>query len=241
MKYRETCADGTFKAWGAGFSYEYLADISTLKVSRAEKDYTLAQIKFDKYIAKDPLSFVQALDKTNQIKAMMLSNNETIILSDVLDDSRLGALVLSGAQVSVHAFDLKFKNFSRVSRQLANTFELKHFKIKRFRSDNGENTFYVARVQTQHDNSVSVRACTLEGMLASLSDRTVRDLITMEFGHQFEKSAYSLLNLSAKLAIIGRVVDVNFIPENKLKNKHSLLNAQKQHSSASDGGHGSSE
>lgn len=219
MKYEETRADGTFKAWGAGFSYEYLAELNTLKITRAEKDYALAHIKFDKYISKDPLSFVKALDKTSQIKALMLSNNETINLTETIDEARLGALMKSAAKISRHAYDLNFRNFSRFSRQFAKEFNLKHFKIKRFRAGSAENMFFVARVETQHENSVSVRACSLEGMLSSLSDRTVRDLITMEFGHQFEKSAFNLLNLSAKLATIGHIVDENFDPAKRLHEK----------------------
>lgn len=213
MKYRETCADGSFKAWGTGFRYEYQANINNLLVTHEKKDFAFAHLKFDKYIAQHPLRYVEALDKTHQIKALMLSNNGTVNLADTMEVTRIGALIKSAARISRHAYDLNFKNFSRFSRHFAEEFDLKHFKIKRFQSGNGENRFFVARVQTQHDNSVSVRACTLEGMLAALSERTMRDLITMEFGHQYQNSALSLLNLSTKLSTISNILDENFIPE----------------------------
>ncbi len=213
MRYRETCADGSFKAWGTGFRYEYQADINSLLVAHEKKDFAFAHLKFDKFIAQHPLRYVEALDKTHQIKALMLSNNSTVNLAETMDMSRVGALINSSARTSLHVYDLNFKNFSRFSRHFAQEFDLKHFKIKRFQSGSGENRFFVARVQTQHDNSVSVRACTLEGMLAALSERTMRDLITMEFGHQYQNSALSLLNLSTKLSTISNILDENFIPE----------------------------
>ena len=223
MKYKDTCATGSFVAWGAGFEYQYLADLKALKVSRTAKDYTLAHLKFDRFISKEPRTFVQSLDKANQIKALMLSNNATNRLSDTIDEVRLGPLIKSSAHLSRHVFDLNFKNYSRFSRQLTKEFGLKHFKIKRFMSEDEEQAFFVARLQTQHNNSICVRGCTMEGLLSSLSDRTVRDLITMEFGHQFEDSAYKLLSMSTKLSAIGNILDENYEPKKHVNDKSDFF------------------
>ena len=210
MMYWETLADGSFKALGAGFQYDYDSAVNRLSVIHGNEDTAFAKIRFNKFISQNPTNYVEALDKAHQIKALMLSNNATTNLAELLEASRLGAMIKSSAKLSSQAYDLNFKNFSRFSRHCTREFNLKHFKIKRFCSEDKENTFFVARIQTHHDNAISVRACTLEGMISSLSERTLRDLITMEFGHQYENSAVTLLNLSTKLSTISRIIDKNF-------------------------------
>ena len=224
MKYEETCTQGSFTVWGTGFRFDYEADNNFLNITSLDKKRALAHLKFDKHLAKDPLAYVESLDKTNQIKALMYSNNATINLAETMDYERIASLLKITARISRCAFDLRTKNFDRFSKIFCKDFDLSSMKIKKFTSSHKENEFYLARIQTQYNNSVCVRACTLTGLTAALSDRTLRDLMTMEFGHSHNNSAHSLLNVSAKLSTISHILDQNFIPEHKMIRYETLQN-----------------
>ncbi len=222
MKYEETCAEGSFIVWGTGFRFEYEAQTSFLNVTPLDEKRALVHLKLDRHLVKDPLTYVESLDKANQIKALMYSNNATINLAEIMDDERVASLIETTASISRCAFDLHTHNFERFSKMLCQKFDLKNVKIKKFRSRRKENELYLARIQTRYNNSVCVRACTLTGLTAALSERTLRDLITMEFGHSYNNSAHSLLNVSSKLATISHILDQNFIPERKLARYNAL-------------------
>ncbi len=222
MKYEETCAQGSFTVRGTGFRFNYDADDQLLHITSFDKKRALARLKLDQYLAKDPLAYVESFDKTNQIKALMYSNNATINLAETMDYERINSLIKITARISRCAFDLQTKNFKRFSRVFCKDFDLKNVKIKKFTSSYQSNELYLARIQTHYNNSVCVRACTLTGLTAALSDRTLRDLITMEFGHNYSNSAHSLLQVSSKLTTISHILDPSFIPEHKLKRYETL-------------------
>ncbi len=218
----EQTSHGSFTAWGTGFTYEYDSSDCSLSIIRSERSKTLAHLSFDSALCKNPMGYVSLLEKATQIKALIFSNNQTIDLSETLDSFRLTPILKSAAILSRYAFDLDNARYHRFCRIFSEEYELKSVKLKRFTSDNEENTFFIARIQTQHDNSVSVRACTLAGLTAALSDRTLRDLITMEFGHRFEGSAHNLLKLSTRLSSLSCVLDDAFVPHEKIKQSNRI-------------------
>ena len=122
------------------------------------------------------------------------------------------------AGISRHAFDLQNLRLHRFCVAFQQEYDLKRLKIKKFVSGNQENTFFIARMQTKNDNGICVRGCTMTGIMAAMSDRTLRDLITMEFGHRFENSAQNLLNASSKFSSLSYILDEHFIPESKVLN-----------------------
>lgn len=216
MKYEETCAQGSFKVWGAGFRYEYEAPNKLLNIAPLDEKRAIAHLKFDHHLSRNPLAFVEALNKTNQIHALMFSNNQTVNLADTLDVKRVASLIPTTARVSRFAFDLTNKNYSRFSSAFCKDFDLKSLILKKFRSDNSDTDLFLARMQTQSNNCINVRACTLSGLMSILSESTLSDLITMEFGHMSGRSAHKLLNAASKLSTIARILDENFIPEHKI-------------------------
>ena len=224
MKYVNTCSQGSFIAWGTGFRFKYEAPSRLLSITPLDRKRAIAKLRFDDKLAKEPLAYVESLDKTNQIQALMYSNNTTIDLSDTLDRDRIGGLIKSTAHISRFAFDLNTKNFERFAAFFCKDFELESFKIKKFISKRQETEFYIGKLQTRYNNFVRVRACTLTGLTAALSDKTLTDLITMEFGHSYNNSAHTLLNASSKLSTISRILDENFIPERKLERYKGLKN-----------------
>lgn len=224
MNYEETCSQDSFTVRGSGFRFDYEAEKQLLNIAPRGKKRALAHFKFDQHLAKNPLAYVESLDKTNQIKALMYSNNATINLAETMDDARIASLIKMTAYISRCAFDLHTKNFDQFSKTLCQNFDLKSVKIKKITSRRKQNTFYLARIQTKHNNSISARSCTLSGLAASLSEKTLRDLITIEFGHAYGNSAQNLLNVSSKLSTISNILDQNFIPKQQLEHYKSLEN-----------------
>lgn len=213
MELNKTSSCGSFQAWGAGFGYHFDAGINTLSITQKETQLALARIRLNRDIAQNPVAFVEQLNKTHEIKALILSNNGTIKLADTIDPKLVGGIIKNSVRLAKYAHELSHHSFSNFSRKFSKEFELKKLKIKTITHNDHEQLLFVARLQTLHDNSVCVRACTLEGLLSVLSERTLRDLITMEFGHQYQNSAFNLMRLSAKLSKIGNILDENFIPE----------------------------
>jgi hypothetical protein len=217
MKHTKADEAGSFVAWGNGFRYQYEAPNNTLSIAHLERQKVFSRLKFDHHLSKDPLSYVSALDKTNQIKALMYSNNTTTNLADTMDMERVAAIIETTTKISRYAYELKMMEFERFAGHFCSDFALKTLRIKKFTARNQETLFFVGRIQTQNNNSVCVRGCSMPALMAALSDRTLRDLITMEFGHRFENSAQNLLNVSSKLSTLSRVLDDNFIPAKRLK------------------------
>lgn len=215
LDYKEN-REGFLTAWGTGLKYEYDTHDTMLRISRREKQKPLARFNFDGHLSDDPLSYITALEKACQIKALMFSNNQTVDISKTLESERLKAILKSAARLSRYAYDLQTSKYERFCDAFARDFDLKAIKLKKFVSGNRANEFYVARIQTPHDNKICVRACTLAGITSALSEKTARDLITQEFGHRFEQSAYNLVQVSSRLSALSCILDEHFIPSRKI-------------------------
>ncbi len=214
---------GSFRATGRGLCYDYDSNEALLSILNSATGRTLATFNLDHFLTKKPKDYVGFLEKASQVNALMLSNNSTINLADTVSESHLMSLLESVVGISRNAYDLNALDFCRFSRIFSKEYNLKSVKIKKFVSRNKENEFYIARLHTHHGNGVCVRGCTLTGIMAGLSDRTIRDLITMEFGHRFESSAHDLLNASTRLSSLSYILDQNFIPEHKITNESSNM------------------
>jgi hypothetical protein len=218
MKHTEAGNEGSFVAWGHGFRYNYEGPSNTLSIAHLERQKVFTKLRFDQSLLRNPLGYVEALDKTNQIKALMYSNNMTTNLADTMEIERIAPIIENTAKISRYAFDLQIVEYDHFAQLFCGDFELKALKIKKFIPTTSDNSFYIARMQTRYNNSIAVRRCTLPGLIAALSEHTLRDLITMEFGHRYQNSAQNLLNASARLATLSRVLDEHFIPECHLRN-----------------------
>lgn len=232
LDYRET-THGSFKAWGSGFRYDYNNEQKALNVLHQDTERLLARFNFDRFLSKSPLAYTELLNKTAQINALMVSNNQTINLSETMPLPHLSSVLSSIGGLSRHAFDLKQMHIRRFCLRFAMEFDLHSVKIKFFQPNDIENAFFIARLQTQHGNGISVRACSMTGIMAAMSDKTLRDLITMEFGHRFERSAQSLLNVSSKLSSLSWILDEEFDPSKRIlassKEKNDFINSTLKH------------
>ncbi|MBX2834066.1 MAG: hypothetical protein KTR28_03745 [Micavibrio sp.] len=217
MKFEDADKNGSFTVWGSGFDYKYISFEKALHISAPQTKRVLAKLKFDDYISRDPQSYIIKLNKANQIKALNLSNNRSNNLLDIIDNGRIGALINNTASTSYFAQMLEDSNYNRFSSMFTQGSVLHNIAIKKFSSRDNMNVFFVARAQTVNENTISARGCDMASLLAALSERTLRDLITLEFGDKFQNTAHELLKIATKFSAISAVIDPHFIPENFLK------------------------
>lgn len=212
MKHKETCAHGSFVAWGNGFRYDYEASSNTLGIARIGRHADFTHLKFDHTLALAPLRYVHTFEKTNQIKALIYSNNATTDLGRTVPPERISAIIDSTARISRYAYTLQADTLDDFSGRFCEDAGLKSVKIRKFPSHTGTNTYYTARLQTKKDNTISVHSCRLHAVMAGLAERITHDLLATEAGHRFERSAHKLMIVASELATLGRIMDENFIP-----------------------------
>lgn len=212
MKHRETCAHGSFIAWGNGFRYDYEAAHNTLGVARLGRFADFARLEFDHTVALDPLRFVATFEKTNQIKALTYSNNVTTDLGRTVPPERLSAIVQSAARLSRYAYALQGGTLDEFADRFCGDAGLKSVDVRRFLSRTGTSAYYTARLQTRKDNEVKVHSGLLHAVMAGLAERIVQDILAMEAGHRFGRSAQKLMIVASELATLSRIVDESFVP-----------------------------
>lgn len=223
MKHDCTVSHGSFTVWGTGFLYLYEADNKLLNIALPDEDKAIVKIKLDDALVDNPLAYIDTLDKANQIKALLYSNNSTVNLADTLDDSRVASLIKTTARISRCAYDLHTLNFERFGSVFCKEFDLKGLKIKKFNSRSENQRFYLGRIQTRTEHTVCVRSCSLSGLMTQLSDKTMNDLIALEIGMRNDASAHKLLSASSKLLTISHILNKNFIPQHKLTRYEELI------------------
>jgi hypothetical protein len=203
MKYLETGSQGSFDIYGSGFRYRYSANDNALDITDTLGKRAFAHLKLDAPIQKDPLGYVRYLDRANQMKALIFSNDQTVRLAETVDEKMLASILQSASRLSYYAYSLTQKNFSLFSELFTYERGLKNVRVKTFQSKAHSTVFYAARIETMHNNAVCVRGCTLPGIMSALSEKTTHDLLTMEFGQQYSHSAQRLLRTSSQLSAIS--------------------------------------
>lgn len=221
LKYKDTDMQGSFEAWGTGFHYNYDSKLNLLGIARLKRQRVLAQLRFDTRLSEASFSYVQSLDKANQIKALTYSGNRTTDLSKTLDRTKLPAILEIAAHLSRYAFDLQSGDFEHFCEKFQKEFGLREFEIRALPSGSNSGHLFTALLTTPHNNTTSTRASNLPTLMERLSHTIVRDLITMEFGEQFRDSAQRLLTASTRTRAIGLILDENFIPETQINAPHT--------------------
>lgn len=217
MKRKSDNSCGSFSALGTGFKYEYDANSKRLDVFHAKTGSTLLFIDFDKTLSRDPALFVSTLDKSCQIRALTLSNNTSIDLSQTFDDHKLTPMLVETARLARFGFDLMHENFDRFERYFCQDSTIRDMKIQRIRKFDAGSAFYSAQLETRHSNKLVVESTTLHGVMSKLSQKIIQDLITREFVSHFDAFAHTLLKASSNVSILSLILNEKFLPVGRLR------------------------
>lgn len=204
-------------AWGMGLSYRYNADRQNLTIIQTSNRASLKQLELDEAVSKSSLTYIEILEKTLQIKALVLSNYNTINITDIFADERLYSLVNAALITSRHAFDLRTRKFKRFATEFSNQHNLSSVKISRNKNPGSGLPYYYCSVKTANNNVVTERSCSLYKIFGRLSEKVAHELLSEEFFLHGEASAYSLIEVSSKFALIGNILNSDFIPAAKIK------------------------
>lgn len=221
VEHQETRQCGSFDAWGACFFYTYDAPNLELNIHLQEAEPPLITYAIGRRLHKKILTLVSYLDKAAQIKALMLSNGETIRIGETMEPRRLKGLTSALFDTALYALDLEAGKSRRFTTYMSQAYDLKHFSIKHFTCPTSETAYYRASLRTHSDNELVGRSLTLHGILMTVSEKIVGDLIALEFNAR-DNSAQNLLSLSSKLSSIGRILNEGFYPSQKIKQPQTL-------------------
>ena len=222
MMHNNSYAQGSFTLRDIGLVYGFESENKIINISRASDNKALAYLACDRHISNAPLPFVQAISKTNQVKALMYSQNQTADLTEALTTDRLGGIIHATALVSKLAVDLEQAHYHRFTRLFCKSFDLENLKITQFQSHSRNTSLFSARIYTKNGNSTLARADSLPNLLNSLAHNVLHDLMITESRYHLGGCAQSLLNIASKLSTIACVLDTNFIPEHKVERLEKL-------------------
>ncbi len=216
LKFWETEPENSFIARGIGHIYQYDADSRTLEVVHGISHNSLIYIDFDKALAKNPHEYVRLLEKTSQLRALMLSNNQTVDLAETLEEGRLCAILGTAASTARFCFDLKREKFKRFAKYFCRDYGLRSLLIEHLSGYDPQSAFYHAVLTTQQGNVTQARGTSLSIMLSVLAENVIQDLLTKEFGYNLNGGAHALLRISHKLSVLGCILNDAFVPSEKL-------------------------
>lgn len=218
LRYQSTDRRGSFDAWGVGLFYHYSAPVNTLEVYSSPDDQAalLLQATLSKNSQCHVQDFVSYFDKVSQIKALMLSNQTSVNIADTMESERLRGVLINTCSLAKSVCALtndKLRSFVSSSKEM---YELKHFSIKHLCCQASGEKYYRARLKTYNSNEIVARSITMHGVLMTLSEKIIRDLIALEFSTR-HNTADNLLIFSSQLTTISRVMNQNFYPLSKIR------------------------
>ena len=216
MEYKETDNKGSFDAWGSGFKYVYNSKKKYLHILSSRNRKPVLEIPFDHQGLENPYAYVRDINKAAEIFAMMISNNETVALDEILDGSKLSSILQSSVRIACYSHYLKTENFTQFSERFCSHFGLKDLKIKRIAGRTTAQDVYVGNLKTSRNGSTKAVSATLHGTIKDLSDKTVRDLLTNEHWSTRQNDAHNLLSVSTNLATISHIINKRFSPHKRI-------------------------
>lgn len=197
--------------WGIGFIYNYNAHTRTLDITHARGKNLIIAVTLDELNARNPRGYAQFIEKTAQIKAMILSNNETVNLVVTLEPERLHQILTSVIRLAELAFDLKTKRVATFCKNIQINYDLHELYIKRMACQRSKSIYYKGRLKTKHGNETTARAPYLQMLLRVLSEQIIQDILPHEYSIQ-DNSTANLLTISSKMALLSRILDPDYVP-----------------------------
>lgn len=217
MEYKETDEKGSFDAWGSGLKYVYESEKKRLRIlSTRNRKRPLLEIPFDHDGFDNPYAYVRDVNKATQIYAMMISNNETVNLEELLSDKRLTSILQSSVRIAKYSHYLKTEDFYLFAEHFCEHFGLRDLKIRRVQSRASKRDVYIGKLRTLRNRSTKAISGSLHQTIKDLSEKTVSELIAEEQWSVRQQDAYNLLSVSTNLATISHILDKRFSPHKRI-------------------------
>ncbi|MFN3700374.1 MAG: hypothetical protein ACK4VI_02495 [Alphaproteobacteria bacterium] len=228
FQYQIADTHGSVEACGVSFSYKYNAEKNALQLFRNESGCKTLNITLPEKIRDNPLLFIHQLEKATKIKALTLSNNETLKLCQTIVPDKLSAIAKSISKLALNSYDLSMGQTEKFSRLIRRSYNLKEFEISRVNYDSGAPDYYRAKIVSCRDHCVIVREDRLDTVVKNLGEKILSDLITHEYSSRGNDCSQQLLRLAVRLNVMAKILNDNFYPE-----KFIILNDSNRQNMAS--------
>lgn len=210
------CSERSLCARGTGFYYHFDKTDHTLQIYCEISEQLIYEAMCSKFVSLNPQAFIEKLEKLAQIKALVLSNNQTINLNDILACDRLHGILENNTSIANKSNYLQNHHFKKFTCFLKEKHGLEEFQIKSLCCAKSGTSYFRALLKTFKGNEITVRDITLSGLTRKISEAITYDLIAREFSFSIGGPADNLLILSTKLKLLSRLLDPYFYPEKML-------------------------
>ena len=222
----EVTARSPVTIWGIGLCYEYDQTYRRISIidGRRYRPILDAPIDTDEIIHLPDL--IHIIEKITQIQALMLSNNATCDISEVMNNKRLKSYLEHVIELALATSYLNASNYQAFANTMCANFELQKIILASHTEDSFSRDFFKSHIKTKHGNEIICEGFSLSDCLSNLSRKVISDLLVMETSHNFQADAHLLLKLSSDLSMFALVLDKRFIPRRKIKPAHRRKQAK---------------
>lgn len=220
ITHKETgCGDG-FKARGTSLYYHYDPELMSLDIHRPKKnkESLLHRINTEVLGVNNPIEFAGTTEKASQIFALTYSDHTSINLCEAVHKAKLTPIVGTVVATAKLACDLTNDRLIPVTDFFLNNYDIGAMNLEKIENSRSDDyAFYRSRLESIHGNSITVCAQTLHTLMLNMSERVLRDIVVLEYGNHKRESAQTLLQISARLASLSRILDKSFRPSVQIR------------------------
>lgn len=212
MDYKYLNDQGSFKAWGIGFHYDYDSEYRILDIVNARSTRPALCLDVDDSVSKAALEFVTILNKSVQITALVYSNNSSIDLSDILAPQTLKPILGNAALRAKQAYFLDSARYSAFLKDYNYCNENCSLEITHSPETAYTPPTYHLHFKAYDGAFVSSRHTLLHKAFLNLSQVIVDDIIMRDFLQAPQDQIHSLLNEVNALHMLGYLLQPDFFP-----------------------------
>ena len=210
--------------WGIGLCYEYDEVSGRISIIHGRHYQPITDIHLDIDEAITPKDFIRFIERTTTIQALLLSNNATCDITEIMPVERLKPYLEHVTDLAWMAALLDYMHYDAFAATICAEFQLQALVITNLNKGVSSNAFYRVSLKTQRENVISCEGFHVRNGLSMLSQKIISDLLVLETGNNFQADAQRLLKLSSDLSMLSLVLDESFIPRRKIK--HAQLQKQ---------------
>lgn len=213
----EERTEASGRIWGIGLCYEYDYAYRQISIIHRQHYRPIKEITVSINEHDDLVRLIDLIEKTTQIQALMLSNNATCDISEVIGKNRMGSYLEHVIELARATLRLDQGRYEDFATDLCATFDLNTLIIENLNKGYSSNDFFKIRLQTKRKNEIKYEGFNLPHCLSALSQKIISDLLVLETSNNFQAEAHRLLKLSSDLSMLSLVLDEQFIPRRKVR------------------------
>jgi len=203
--------------WGLGLCYEYDQNSGHISIIHAQRYQPIIDVYVDINTSIYLSDFIHTIEKITQIQALILSNNATCDITEILTRRRMKVYFEYVIETARRACYLRHGDYDSFIDNMCEDFGLSGFNIENLNKGYSNNNFFKLSIHTKRGNVIACEGFHLRYCLSTLSQKTISDLLVVETSHNFQADARRLLKMSSNLSMLARVLDEQFIPRRKVK------------------------